>query len=147
MTLRSGIFGMLALCLTASSVLADEVLYCTDTAVTGFQWGKNGATSPRQGLFNEERFTIKVLTETRRIITRMIGGTTGKTLPITYECHGLGFEPPPDGPITCIDSFLGAAEPWMFYKSNYTRAFLAGPRVMLDGDPNIMIAYGTCTKF
>ena len=103
----------------------------------------------------KERFTIKVISETERSITRMVGDTAGKA--DSYECHRWGYyptppqpwekPPPPDNPVTCVDTFLGA-EPWLFYKSNYTRAFLGGPRVVPGGgDPNISVAYGTCTKF
>jgi hypothetical protein len=119
---------MMALCITATSVLADEVLYCTDTAETGFQWDKNGAT--RHGLFKGERFTIKVISETERSIARMVGIT--EALP--YVCHGLPWQKPPprDGPITCVD--ISGDEPWVFYKNNYVRAFLAGPPAG-GGDP------------
>ena len=137
MILRLGIFGMMVLCFTATSVLADEVLYCTDTAAAGFQWGKNTAASPRQGPFNEERYTIKVVTETERIITRMVGDTAGKST--QYECSQY-----PDGHIGCRD-ILGVL-PWVFYKNTYARALLAGPPAGGE-DPNIYLAYGTCTKF
>jgi hypothetical protein len=130
---------MLALCFAAPSVLADEVLYCTDTASTGFKWGKNQAAPPTRGLFNEDRFTIKVISETERIIT-----SNDNPRPTTYECRGLGLLPKPEGPISCVDKDFGV-QPWMFYKNNYTRAFLFGPGV--DGDPNIEVAYGTCSKF
>ena len=138
MTRRRIIFGMMALCFTASSVLADEVLYCTDTAVTGFQWDKNGAVSPRQGLFKEDRFTIKVVTETERIIIRMVGDTAGKSH--QYKCS----ERPPYGQIVCND--ITGLLPWVFQKNTYTRVFLAGPPAGGE-DPNSYLAYGTCTKF
>jgi len=137
MTLRPGIIGMWALCFMATSVLADEVLYCTDTAASGFQWGKNRAASPRQGSFNEERFTIKVVTETERIITRMVDDTAESSS--KYECSLY-----PDGQIVCSD--VTGERPWVFYKNTYTRTFLAGPPAG-GADPNIMVAYGTCTKF
>ena len=41
MILRTAILSAMVLC-TASLAMADEVLYCTDTAVTGFYWDNSG---------------------------------------------------------------------------------------------------------
>ncbi len=82
MILRQGIVAMMALCFTASSVLADEVLYCTDSDATGFKWDKDGAAHSHSGRptrFTVERYTIKVVSETERIITRMVGDTAGSS--------------------------------------------------------------------
>jgi len=124
---------ILVLCFVASPVLAEEVLYCTDTAATGFAW-QNGQASP--SLFNPERFTIKVTSDTERVITRMVGDTAGRSL--RYRCRHA-FEQ-----LAC-DPGDGAL-PWLFAGNAYTRAFLAGPPVG-GGDQNIWIAYGICTKF
>ena len=69
MAIRQGL-GIIALCFTASSVLADEVLFCTDTAAVGFKSGNDATKPPTQAPF-KRRFTIKVVSvsETARIIT------------------------------------------------------------------------------
>jgi hypothetical protein len=140
MTFRQCIFGMMSLCFTASSVLAEEVLYCTDTSLTGFVW-KNGAISTTN--FNPEHFTIKVLSDTKRVVGEKVGSyllTCEATDPTTMLTG--------EGAIACKD-FLGS-QPWMFYRkgasNTYTRAFLNGPPAG-GGDPNINVAYGVCTKF
>jgi hypothetical protein len=77
MAFRRGIIGIMTLCFTASSVLADEVLYCTDTAATGYLWDQGKAASVTRTVFTEQRFTIKVVSASGRIITSMIGDTAG----------------------------------------------------------------------
>jgi hypothetical protein len=136
MKFRAGVFGILLLCFTVSPLLADEVLYCTDTASTGFKWDKEGDAA-RPTRFELQRFTIKVISDTQRTITPMIGDTAGN--PFSYSCITI------KGRMEC--EFGGAGSvPWTFHGNTYVRAFLAGPPIG-GGDPNIYIAYGTCTKF
>jgi hypothetical protein len=40
------------------------VLYCVDTAVTGFKWSERGKASVSK--FSAERFTVKVVSDTAR---------------------------------------------------------------------------------
>jgi hypothetical protein len=145
---------MTALCFffTASPVLADEVLYCVDTAVTGFKWNQSGQASVAQ--FKPTRFTIKIVSlsdtdsrvaklyglrgNTKRIVTEMEGDTAGRTRTIT--CGPPRF----DESVAC-DEVVGG-RPWIFSRSTYTRAFLAGGPPAGGRDPNIAIAYGTCTN-
>jgi hypothetical protein len=138
MTLRAGIFGVMALCFTVSPLLADEVLYCVDAASTGFIMDKIGAI-PRPTGFTAERFTVKVVTDTERIISRMAGDAAGSFRP--YKCHA----PYHDDRISCDDGFGDV--PWFFYRSSYTRAYLSASLGGGPGDPNLVVAYGTCTKF
>jgi len=136
-------FAFSASLVTAWSVLADEVLYCTDTAGTGFLW-KGNAASPQD--FTPERFTIKVVSAEKRVVSPESHSS--------YELMCTGIVDPlkvatEEGAISCRDP-LGS-EPWMFVQhegasDTYTRAFLYGPPVG-SGDPNIVIAYGTCAKF
>jgi hypothetical protein len=49
---------IIGLCFTALPALADEVLYCTDTAVVGFTWDKGKASAAK---FPPHRFTIKII--------------------------------------------------------------------------------------
>jgi hypothetical protein len=121
---------------TASPVLAEEVLYCVDTAVAGFKWDKSGQASVAE--FKPGRFTIKIVSVTERIVTPMEGDIAGRSRPIA--CSG----PSPFGETACDDEDYG--RPWLFYRNTYTRAFLSGPPAGGD-DPNIWIAYGICTKF
>jgi hypothetical protein len=138
MTIRAGIFVIMTLCFAASPLLADEVLYCTDTAATGFKWDKSGVASAKPTLFNELRFIIKVVSDRERIIAPMIGDTAG--ISSSYACV-TSFET-----TECEWNGGAGAEPWIFHGNTYTHAFLAGPPAG-GGDPNIYLSYGTCTKF
>jgi hypothetical protein len=131
----------MALCFFTASrqCLADEVLYCVDTAVTGFKWNQSGQASSSQ--FGPERFTIKIVSNTERIVTQMVGDIAGQSLAV--KCR-RSFMRSSSERISCDDGT--GAEPWLFYRNTYTRVFLAGPPAG-GSDPNITIAYGTCTKF
>jgi hypothetical protein len=62
---------------------------------------------------------------------------------MAMECKGsLG------ATLVCEDDY-SETMPWFFNENDtsYTRAFLAGPPTDERNDPNISIAYGTCTKF
>jgi hypothetical protein len=126
----------MALCLAASPVLAEEVMDCVDTQSVGFVWDKAGKV--RQRPFTEDRYRVEVLSDTQRIITPMVGDTAGHS--DWYICH----TPYEEGEIACEDG-AGTA-PWLFHRNTYTRAFLLRPPGG-GGDPNIGVAYGTCTGF
>jgi hypothetical protein len=64
----------------ASPVLAEEALYCVDTAATGFKWDEQRRASP--AMFKEQRFTVRIESETKRTITE----TTGLERVMSYEC-------------------------------------------------------------
>ena len=138
MILRTAILGAMALWFTASLAMADEVLYCTDTAGVGFVWDEAGRAVAKP--FTEDRFTVKVISDTQRVIARMVGDTAGTSN--IYMCRGS-----PEGQINCDDA--AGYRPWAFYKNTYTRAFLAGPPAGPPGsmDQNIWISYGTCARF
>jgi hypothetical protein len=106
--------------------------------VTGFAW-ENGKAY--RSSFSLERYTIKVVSENERLMTRMVGDTAGRTTP--YQCE-MPIKPESD-PIVCQEQ--GRARPWLFYRQTYVRSFMAGPPAGDPADPNIWIAYGTCTKF
>jgi hypothetical protein len=139
MTPRLCIFGLALLSFTTSTVLADDVLYCTDTAVTGFKWPTNG--SPTSGSFREERFTIKVVSDEARVIASMVGTTVGRA--IGFECKRFLPGVIPER-VTCWD--LTGGEFWVFFRNTYSRTFVSGPPTG-GTDPNIFVGYGTCTKF
>ena len=86
--------------------------------------------------FTPQRYTIKIVSDTERLITQIAGGPSPRQ--VQYECHQLN-------EVIACQSMLGAT-PWRFYRNTYTRAFLGGPPAG-STDPNIAIAYGTCTKF
>lgn len=137
MSTRSGIIVGLILCLTATRAFAQEVLYCVDTNATGFKWDEHGTAAPQQ--FPHDRYTIKVLSDTDRIITRMDGSRAGGGY--HYACR----RPYSDkDQIICEDST--GLEPWTFHGSSYTYAFLAGPPTGGDSS-DLIIGYGTCTHF
>ncbi len=149
-SMHTGNLIALAIACVASPVLAEDVLYCTDTAVVGFKWDKDGQASMTR--FVDHRFTIKIIpakpkngqpfedgihfrlfTE-KRIVS---GGELTSTMEM--EC-----QPSLGATVVCEED---GSLPWAFSKKNtYTRAFLGGPPAG-GGDPDILIAYGTCTKF
>ena len=71
------------LCLSGTAQ-ADEVLYCADTAATGFVW--KGQEAQRAN-FKPERYTVKIVSETERIITLMSGDGAGEAE--DYQCKRL----------------------------------------------------------
>ena len=121
---------------TASPVVAEEVLYCVDTAVTGFEWDKDG--NAKSSKFNPERHTVKVVSDTERLIARMQGDTAGTAN--EYECEQYKTD---EVVVMCQDPVFPLAV-WNFYRDGYTRAFLYGGPPASGRDPNIMVAYGTC---
>jgi hypothetical protein len=144
MILRTAIISAMALWFSASLLVADEVLHCTDTAVTGFKWDNAGKANLMK--FDAFRFTVKVISDIRRAITRTVGDNVG--ISHTYACVRIPFRrESQDDQIIC--NRVNGQDQWIFYKNNYTHAFLAGPSV---GPPNLMdqniwIAYGTCARF
>lgn len=139
MKFKAGVFGIMVLFFTASSVLADEVLYCSDTDATGFAWDKEGnATPPRS--FTPDRIKVTVKSDDTRLITPRTGESASESL-MLFSCRrSLVIT----DRITCVETFGG--EMWVFFKNTYTRAFLAGPPAG-GRNPHIWMAYGTCTKF
>jgi hypothetical protein len=121
---------------SASQVLAEELLYCTDTAIVGFMWDKKGEAKSTE--FNSERHTVKVLSDSERLITRMQGGPTGAK-PDQFKCTQA------DNLVTCQG--ILPVNVWHFYPDAYTRAYLYGGPPASGRNPNIWVAYGTCTKF
>jgi hypothetical protein len=116
---------------------AEEVLYCTDTDANGFYWDEQ--LNVKRGPFQLERFTVKVISETKRVIRWQ-----GDNFDSEYSCstHVIFLH--------CVGIVAGSADvvrPIIFGKSGYTRAFLFGPLLGGPADSNIWIAYGTCTKF
>jgi hypothetical protein len=128
----------IALCLAVSPVLAQQVLYCVDTAATGFRWDKDGKV--RQATFENDRFTVQVLSDNERIITPMTGEIAGKSKRYTCTRPYSGVQER----LVCDDGYDD--EPWVFFRNTYTHAFTSGPPAG-GTDVNIFVTYGTCTKF
>jgi hypothetical protein len=127
------IISALVFCLfLASPAWAEEILYCSDTAKNGFKWDKDG--NAKHTLFNEKRFTVKVISETQRVVSQdgFENEYTCSKLSERYHCRG----------ITGFNMF-----PIIFGPKGFTSAFLQGPPLGGNTDPNIWVAYGTCTKF
>ena len=123
--------------LIAAPVGAEEVLYCTDTKANGFVWDEKEKSKPTT--FRPQRFTMKVISTTTRVIKFQT-----KEKSYTYKCkkHDVF------GSVHCVDELSNLLEPFIFGSKGYVRAFLNG-KVLGGkfGDPNILVAYGTCAKF
>jgi hypothetical protein len=129
----------MALCVSmASPALAEEVLYCTDTDMVGFRWDQSGQASTSK--FDPERFTVKIVSDTDRVVTQMVGEVAGPSQAV--KCRRSFARSSPER-ISCDDGF-GTGR-WVFYRNTYTRVFLGGPPAG-GRDSNITIAYGICTK-
>jgi hypothetical protein len=105
-------------------------LYCTDTAATGFAWKGQEA---QQANFKPDRYTVKIVSETQRIITRMAGDTAGRAE--NFQCERLVYGAAQKIACTRYDT------PWVFTGLTYVRALLS------RDDGNIVVAYGACAKF
>jgi hypothetical protein len=155
-TYAGNLLAALYIC-TSSPVFAEEVLYCVDTAVVGFQWDQKGQASITK--FVPSRYTVKIIRPPGDLLVQRLSRpptpgmafaffiekriVTGEGLrsPIEMECKStIGAD------VICGDD-LGML-PWAFGSDNrYTHAFFPGPPTDGRNDPNIWIAYGTCTKF
>ena len=80
-TLFSGIVVSLVL---VGPAWSEEVLFCTETASTGFIWEK-GSAEGRQTGYRPSRYIVKILSETERTITKPTGDLPGDTW--SYACH------------------------------------------------------------
>ena len=109
-----------------------QVLYCVDEGATGFKWDDKGNVQSTS--FIERHFTVKVVSETEVMIA-WSGGRAAEELTCTRYLN-----------LNCGP----AHRPIIFGPKGYTRALLWG-RPQLNGMMgvgfDIMVAYGTCTKF
>jgi len=138
MIVRTALLGAMVLC-TTSLAMAEEVLYCVETDAAGFKWDNQGHAT--HTTFLPARYIIKITSQTERIITPMTGDVAG--ISDQYECKSVVSD---KDQITCRD-VIGGLAPWIFYhNTTFARGFLFGPPAG-GTDPNIMISYGTCTKF
>jgi hypothetical protein len=138
MIVRIAILGAMVVC-TASLAMAEEVLYCVETDAAGFKWDNQGHATQRS--FTLDRFTVKITSETERIITPMAGDIAGKA--DQYECKPVLSD---KDQIICQE-VIGGLIPLIFYhNTTFAKAFLAGPPAG-GTDQNLVISYGTCTKF
>jgi hypothetical protein len=153
MLMRPGIIAIFAYSLTASPILADDVLYCSDRDSVGFKWDRSGQAS--KASFALSRFTVRIgpapsrssssfaqpiAPDEREVVETTDGPDKG--IPIVYRCAKVG-----DDKVVCTFPEHGTT-PWMFAANgHYVRAFLAGGPASSGLDPNIAIAYGTCTRF
>jgi hypothetical protein len=129
---------LVALCICmASPSLAQEVLYCTDTASTGFGWTDSGAQSYP---FIKSRYTVKVVSDIERVIARMPDNNA-----VQYKCERSSARP---DLIQCqsLQITEDLQNTWLFYHNSYTSAFLFGITVGSVAR-HIYVTYGTCTKF
>jgi hypothetical protein len=113
---------------TMARAAEEEVLYCTDTDVNGFFWDNGEA---KRAGFESSQLVVSVLPNGNRFIEKRL-----------YKCSPLW----PSAPDLLSCKFPGSVvDLWIFRGMNYTRAYLFGEN--LGGDPNIAVAYGTCTDF
>ena len=103
-----------------------QILYCVDEGATGFKWDDDG--NVRSTLFIERRFTVRVVSETEVMIAWSDGRAAEELTCTRY--WNLNCGPP--------------ARPIIFGPKGYRRAYLFGRP--LGGGPDILVAYGTCTK-
>lgn len=118
------------------SASAEEVFYCIEKSSHGFVWGNQKRRAVSMTL-DAERHLVKVISETERVITRTASDKKKKST--SYTCRKNN-----ESTIACDEG--GGISPWIFYGKQFVRAILAEPP--LKGESReILIAYGTCTKF
>ncbi len=113
---------------TTARAAEEKILYCTDTDVNGFFWDDDEAI--RAG-FESSRLVVRVLPNGNRFIEKRL-----------YKCSPVW--PSEPDLLSCIFP-NSLVDLWIFRGMNYTRSYLFGEN--LGGDPNIAVAYGTCTDF
>jgi len=138
--MRTTILAVVVLAVSGAPAQAEEVLYCTETGANGFSWDKKSPDG-RRTHFNLDRYTVKIISETRRTITAMTGDTKGQAR--HYSCK-RPYTTIKKVRIVCDDGYGDV--PWIFHDNTFMRALLSGPPTG-GGDPNAFISYGTCVKF
>lgn len=118
----------------AGPAWAEETLNCVDKASNGFQW-KDGKAK-RSG-FKPERFTVRVVSDSVRILK-----PPGTSTPRKYECKKLLVSP---HILECWDTQNPTFNPIIFQGDRFARVSNFSEHV--GGDPGMLVAYGTCTKF
>ncbi len=127
----------------AAPAWAEEVLYCTETKKTGFLWDK-GSIEGKRTNFKPDRYIVKIISETERVITPSTGDITGDSL--KYTCRRPWLTLRLRKQIVCDDEDGLGYQPWIFYDNTFMRALLTGLPTG-GGDPNATISYGTCVKY
>jgi hypothetical protein len=115
-----------ALAIGTAQAAEEKILYCVDTASSGFSW-KNGTEETAN--FKPIRNVVKVHANGDRTIGENV-----------FNCTRLW--PSIPGPLECVDR----GEIWHFTGNNFTRAYVV---VVFPPtrDDNLYVAYGTCTDF
>jgi hypothetical protein len=119
-----------------ASANAEEVFYCIEKSSHGFVWGNQKGNAVSMSM-TAGRHLVRVVSETERLITRTTNDKDQKST--RYTCKKNN-----ETTIACDEG--GGIKPWIFYDRQFVRAILAKPP--LKGESrDILIAYGTCTKF
>lgn len=119
----------------ALPVQAQDVLQCVDTAVTGFKWEQGAAGPPRVTAFQAQRFTVQLASMERRTIQ-----WPTLSQPWDYEC----VPSVPGRALVCASTALPGLNPIIFNGDRFERVGNYGAHV--GGDPDLYVAYGTCTR-
>ncbi len=123
----------------SATAWGEEVLLCTVTENTGFEWDE-GAIKARWALFKKDRFIVKIISESKRTITRTTGDPKEGSRSYTCRRPHVMFKKR----IVCSAGIGG--QPFIFHDNTFTHAYLWGPPAG-GSDLNISVAYGTCVKY
>lgn len=113
---------------------AQDVLQCEDTDLTGFKWEQGASAPPRRTEFQPQRFTVQVVSMERRVVK-------WQTLdePWDYECvRG------PGRALVCATTALPGLNPIVFDGDRFER--VSNYATHVGGDPDLYVAYGSCTR-
>lgn len=121
------------LVILATPSWAEEVIHCTDSDAVGFRWHK-GEDQPRKAGYALARFTVKAVSKTKRIID-----WPSEERSLEYKCHPIA------GPaLVCSLQNLPALWTIIFKGNRYER--VNNFSSLVGGDPDLFVAYGTCSK-
>ena len=135
------ILAALAGALVSGPVWAEVVLYCTDEKGTGIVWKGDRAKVKEFGL---NRYTVKVLSDTKRVAMRNTADRDEKQLGgLDLSCSQPMKLVLPDL-IYCRD--IGGFTNWLFSGNQYTRSSIFGRNIGGGGD-DIWVSFGTCVEF
>ena len=127
--------------LVSGPVWAEVVLYCTDEKGAGIVWKGDRAKVEE---FGANRYTVKVLSDTRRVAMRNTAPLKEKQLGATNLSCSKPWKAILPDLISCRGN--GGTVNWLFSGNQYTRSYIFGQNIG-GGGSTIWISYGTCTKF
>ena len=111
---------------------AREVLVCKDIDRVGFSWKNDGSVA--RAVWPPSSFRVIILSETKRQIKLAND-------PVRYNYNCVKGR---NNKILCVEDLVPSHYPVIFQGQNFERVINNSKHI--GGDPQLAVAYGTCTK-